>query len=61
MSNNESLSDDEDLSKYYFIAIDDIDGDLQFAFNELYNDSLLITRKNKELKRLVDSLKREKR
>ena len=60
MNDNESLSDDEDLSKYCFMAIDDLEGDLQCAFNELYNDSLLITKKNKELKSLVNSLKREK-
>ena len=60
MSDNESLSDDEDLSEYCFMTIDDLEGDLQCAFNDLYNDSMLITRKNKELKRLVDTLNNEK-
>lgn len=56
MSDDESISDDEDLGEYYFMAIDDIEGDIQYALNELYNDSFVITRKNKQLKKMVESL-----
>lgn len=56
MSDDKSISEDEDLSEYWFKTNDDIKCDLQYVFNKLYNDFLFITRKNKELKKIVESL-----
>lgn len=56
MSDDKSINKDEDLSEYWFKTNDDIKCDLQYVFNKLYNDFLFITRKNKELKKIVESL-----
>lgn len=60
ISDDESIRDDENLSEYCFMTIDVIEGDLQYVFNELYNDSLLINWKNKELKKLLNLTKWKK-
>lgn len=60
MSDDESISDDANMSEYCIMAIDDIEGDLQCPFNGLHNDFSLISRRNKELKKRVDSLENVK-
>lgn len=60
MSDDQSISEDEDLSEYCFMTINNIESDLQCPFNKLYNDYVLITRKNKEIKKILESLKKKK-